>query len=97
MRALAALTACCALAAVLSVLGADAQVGPCQTGDTPVSISGSVYLPSSAQVTPGTTVCWTNEDGFAHTVTSDTAAFDSGSLGQSTSFRHAFPDAGTFP
>lgn len=96
MKALAALTGCCALAAALSVLGAEAQVAPCEAGDTLVSISGFAFSPSSVQVPTGTTVCWTNADPVTHTVTSNTAAFDSGSLGPTDSFRHTFSTDGTF-
>ncbi len=80
MRAFAALTVCCAIAAALSVLGAEAQVAPCEPGDTPVSISGFNYSPSSVQVLAGTTICWTNSDPFEHTVTSNSPGFDSGQL-----------------
>jgi plastocyanin/ribosomal protein L34 len=96
MKAFAALTVCCAVAAALSVLGAEAQVAPCEPGDTMVSISGFNYSPTSVQVPTGTTVCWTNSDPFEHTVTSNTAAFDSGQLAPGASFRHTFATEGTF-
>lgn len=99
MKALGALTGFCLLAAALAVaLGskAEAQVG-CQPGDTLVSISGFSYSPASVTVPPGTTVCWTNQDPVSHTATSDTGAFDSGTLNEFATFRHTFSAGGTFP
>ncbi len=99
MKALGALTGFCLLAAALAVaLGskAEAQVG-CQPGDTLISISLFSYSPASVTVPPGTTVCWTNQDAVSHTATSDTGAFDSGTLNEFATFRHTFSTAGTFP
>jgi plastocyanin len=72
-----------------------------------VAISGLAYVPPSLTVPAGTTVTWTNMDsGIPHSVTSDTAAFDSGPtcnpsatagcLGTGASFSHLFSTAGTF-
>ena len=42
---------------------------------------------------------WTNHDGFAHTVTSaptSAGTYDSGNVGSSGTFQHAFTTAGTY-
>lgn len=67
-----------------------AAPGPCQAGDVLVDISGSQFDPANAAVAIGATVCWTNGDLVPHTVTSDTGAFDSGTLAENESFRFTF-------
>jgi plastocyanin len=49
-------------------------------GTNAVTISGMAFSPVSITVAVGTTVTWTNNDSVAHTVTSDTGVFDSGSI-----------------
>ncbi|MGH3081122.1 MAG: plastocyanin/azurin family copper-binding protein, partial [Gaiellaceae bacterium] len=99
MKAVAFLSTCCAACVGLTaVVGGTAAPGPCQSGDTLVSIRGFAFSPSSVTVAPGATVCWTNQDGTTHTVTSDAAgAFDSGPLANDESFRHTFGSEGSFP
>jgi plastocyanin len=98
MRALALLSALCLGCAVIA-LGpqAEAQVGPCQAGDTLIDIAGFAFAPAASTVAVGTTVCWTNKDPVLHTATSTAPEFDSGSLAQNQSYRHTFTSAGTFP
>ncbi len=62
-----------------------------------VAISGFAFSPSSVQINVGDTVRWTNSDSAAHTVTSDTSAFGSGTLSQNQTFSFTFTSAGTFP
>jgi plastocyanin len=82
-----------ALAAVTLGVGAlpaaQAQNGPS------VTISNFAFQPDSLQVAAGTTVTWTNADSTAHTVTSDTGAFDSGALAPTASFTQTFMTPGT--
>jgi plastocyanin len=98
MKALAALTGACGIAAAIVIgFGSDARAqGGCVEGDTLVAIRGSAFSPNSVTVAPGSTVCWTNEDPFEHTVTSTLPGFDSGPLDLSATFRHTFATAGTF-
>ena len=98
MKALAALTGACGIAAAIVIgFGSDARAqGGCQPGDTAVSIIGFSYSPASVTVAPGSTVCWTNLDGSSHTVTSDSPAFDSGQIDSNGTFRHQFASAGSF-
>jgi plastocyanin len=62
-----------------------AQLGPAGYGTNPLV------------VTVGTTVTWMNGDSVAHTVTSDTGAFDSGRMDSGATFSYQFNTAGTYP
>ncbi len=58
----------------------------------------SMTFPPSATVKLGTTIKWVNEDGFAHTVTSDDGtSFDSGNLAGGATFTYVASKAGSFP
>lgn len=62
----------------------------------PIEIRNSTFAPNVIIVPVGTTVRWTNDDAIDHTVTSDTALFDSGALSPGGSFEHRFDVTGTF-
>ena len=66
-------------------------------GVNEVFIQGMAFVPATITVTAGTTITWTNKDAIAHTVTSDTNLFDSGSLSPGKSFTFTFATAGTYP
>jgi plastocyanin len=72
------------------------------TGGTPgpglneVFIQGMAFTPATITVAANTTITWTNKDAIAHTVTSDTKLFDSGSIGANGTYSHTFATAGTF-
>lgn len=102
------------LAACASDAGSEPEANEPQPGDeaavtveATVAIIDFVYQPESVEVPAGTTVRWTNEDMFAHTVTSGepgdpTDRFD-GELGEldnvnaaGTTFEHAFTEPGTY-
>lgn len=57
---------------------------------------GDVFSPTRLTIGAGDTVIWTNRDASAHTVTSDTRAFRSGSLSPGARFSRTFTRAGTF-
>jgi plastocyanin len=61
-----------------------------------VSIKGMAFIPQSLTVALNTTVKWTNNDGTAHTVTSDEGTFDSGSISDGGTFSFKFTSTGTF-
>ncbi len=77
--------------------------GSCKksTSDTPgmneVFIQGMAFSPATITVTANTTITWTNKDAIAHTVTSTTALFDSGSINANGTYSHTFTTAGTYP
>jgi amicyanin len=54
------------------------------------------YLQSRLRIKVGTTVEWTNNDPFPHTVTATDKSFDSGLIQPGKTYRHTFTKAGTF-
>ncbi len=62
-----------------------------------VSIQGMAFNPPTLTVAKNTTVKWTNNDGMAHTVTSDTGVFNSGTINPGGTFSFQFTTTGTFP
>lgn len=67
------------------------------SGSTSISIIDFAFQPSTTTITVGTTVTWKNNGAVAHTVTSDTGAFDSGQLQPGASYTHTFNASGAFP
>jgi plastocyanin len=65
-------------------------------GANEVLIQNMAFDPVSITVTANTTVTWTNKDGVAHTVTSDTNLFDSGTIGANGTYSHTFSTTGTY-
>ena len=65
-------------------------------GTNEVWIQGMTFSPASITVAAGTTILWTNKDAVAHTVTSNTGAFDSGNISTNGTFSFTFSSAGTF-
>ena len=61
------------------------------------TLGASAYSPNPVTVTAGTTVTWTNTDTIAHTTTSDTPLFDSGTMNAGGTFSFTFQTKGTFP
>jgi len=61
-----------------------------------VYIKGMAFTPATLTVVAGTTVKWTNKDGVAHTVTSDTGVFDSGNVAANGTYSYMFMTAGTY-
>ena len=61
-----------------------------------VAIADFAFGPPELTVTVGSTVTWTNQDGFAHTVDSKDDSFVSEALDQGTSFGHTFDAAGSY-
>jgi plastocyanin len=73
--------------------GTKGSSGP---GADEVWIQSMAFNPSTITVTSGTTIIWTNKDAVNHTVTSDNALFDSGSIGTNGTYSHKFATAVTF-
>jgi plastocyanin len=101
MRATAALTRgawfCLGFAVTLAT-GVALGLGPARglAAETPVTIRDFAFAPPVLVAPTGTTVRWTNQDGAAHTTTSDTGVWDSGTLAGGQSFPHTFAQAGVF-
>lgn len=61
-----------------------------------VSIKSNSFDPDAVTVKVGTKVTWINSDSYAHTITADNGAFDSGNLDSGQSFAFTFTKAGTY-
>ena len=61
-----------------------------------VIIQSMAFIPVTLTVPVGTTVRWKNKDNVAHTVTSDTGAWDSGNIPVNGVFNFPFTAAGTY-
>lgn len=66
-------------------------------GSFEITIQGEAFSPATINVAAGTTVIWMNRDPVAHTVTSDTDVFASGTLSQGDSFSFIFTESGVYP
>jgi len=60
-------------------------------------LGSSAYAPNPITLPVGTMVTWTNTDSTAHTATSNTGAFNSGTIAPGRSFSFTFQTAGTYP
>jgi plastocyanin len=76
--------------------GTGGNGGSGSPGANEVFIQGMAFNPSSITVAAGTTITWTNKDAIAHTVTSNTNLFNSGSLASNKTFSFTFATAGTY-
>ena len=61
-----------------------------------VSIKGFAFAPSKVVAAVGDTIAWANEDIVVHTVTADTARWDSGDLANGRRYRLVASRKGTF-
>lgn len=61
-----------------------------------VDIRSLRYSKGKIEIEAGTTIEWRNRDPLAHTVTSDSAAFDSGEIRPGASWSHTFTTPGTY-
>ncbi|PYP56938.1 MAG: hypothetical protein DMD44_11385 [Gemmatimonadetes bacterium] len=63
-----------------------------------ITATGSfTFSPSTATITAGQKVCWVNNSGISHTVTSDNGGFTGGSLPSGSIVVVTFPTAGSYP
>ena len=65
-------------------------------GMNEVFIQNMAFNPATITVQANTTIKWTNKDGVAHTVTSDSGLFDSGSISNGGTYSHTFTTPGTY-
>jgi len=62
-----------------------------------ISMINMTFSPASKTVAKGTVVTWTNNDGYAHTVTSnDGTTFNSGTIDAGKTYSYTASVAGTF-
>ncbi|HTX31189.1 MAG TPA: cupredoxin domain-containing protein [Solirubrobacteraceae bacterium] len=62
-----------------------------------VRISGYAFHPATLTIKPGTKVTFTNRDQTAHTATSTSSAFDTGTVPPGQSKAITFTHPGTYP
>jgi hypothetical protein len=62
-----------------------------------VLMVGMVFTPATITVSAGTTITWKNNDGIAHTSTSDSGVWDTGNMAAGASTTTTFSTAGSFP
>ena len=62
-----------------------------------LNIQNLSFQPARIVVSPGTRIVWTNQDGFAHTVTSDKGIWSSPDVSSHGQFARVFTKAGAFP
>jgi plastocyanin len=91
------ITTAAALAGAAPILGQMPHPGGGMAGEHAVTINDAGYLPPEMVVAPGQHVIYTNIGVNPHTVTSDTGAFDSGTLNKNAKFDLTAPAAtGTY-
>lgn len=61
-----------------------------------ITIQNFAFSPPVLNVAAGTTVTTTNRDSAPHSWTADDGSWDSGTLGQNTSYSYRFGRSGTF-
>lgn len=89
------------LVAVMAlVVGAGFAWDPARAPDAPVRthpvvIRGFAFAPLKLTVAIGDTIAWTNEDLAVHTITPDTARWDSGDLANGKHYRVVASKKGT--
>ena len=71
------------------------------TATTQIVMQDVSFDPAEIQVEPGTTVTWTNQDAFPHTVTAGTrdnptGLFESGNISADGTFSFTFEEPGTY-
>jgi plastocyanin len=80
-----------------SPYGATSAPPPALAQPNTVVIANIAFGPAALTVTAGTSVTWQNNDGIAHTSTSDTGVWDTGKISPGASKTVVFGTAGTFP
>lgn len=74
----------------------EAPAGSSSAAEVTVTIVDLAFQPHTVMVATGMTVTWHNEDGVAHTVTSEEGGFDSGQIAPGGTYSHRFDGPGTF-
>lgn len=75
----------------------ETTAGAAAAGAMAVGIVDFAFEPATLEVPAGSTVTWTNNDTFDHTVVADDASFQSETMKPGDTFSFEFPAAGEFP
>lgn len=67
------------------------------SGSTDVAVKDFAFSPKALTVKAGSTVTWTNEDDFEHSIRIDELKVDGENFGTSKTFKQTFDKAGTYP
>jgi plastocyanin len=67
------------------------------SGEAEVEMEDFQFNPGVLVIRAGTTVKWSNKDDVAHTATSDTDLWDSGSLAKGEDYSFTFTEPGVYP
>lgn len=81
----------------LLVARPEADAAPVAEADASVAIANFAFNPGTITVPAGTATVWGNQDGEAHTSTSDAGLWDSGVLEAGQSFSLTLTALGVFP
>ena len=79
-----------------SPYGGGASPTPAKSPTNTVTIVNFAYSPSTLTIVKGTVVTWQNNDGVAHTATSDNGTWDTGTIPSGGSKTVTFDSAGTY-
>jgi plastocyanin len=85
------------LAPALALACALAAPAGARADDTLVSMPGKYFSPPHVTIVPGDRVTWRNADLAIHNVRIESGPFESGPLGRSGSWTHAFEQPGGYP
>ena len=97
MKYTLALAARFVFAASLGCMATAAAAATPPPAHAAVKIANDAFTPAIIHVRAGDDVTFVNADDEAHTVTSDTALFDSRHLDEKQRYVHTFATPGTFP
>jgi len=82
---------------VVGLVGRDDGAAPgAQSGGDQVRIVDFAFAPEDTRVAVGSTITWTNDDGFDHSVVADDDLFESKAFGQGGTFAFTFDRPGRF-
>lgn len=84
-------------ALVVSACGTGSASTPESLPDQSVLVVDSSFEAQEISIKVGTTIVWTHEGNFPHTVTADDGSFDSGNLESGNTFSITYDEVGTFP
>ena len=82
------------VAAATTAVGANSTAAGGSTAD--IAIVDLAFTPATLTIKPGTTVRFTNNDSFGHTVTAKDNSYNSDTIAAGTSYTHRYDTAGSY-